>query len=120
MKINILVFQHDCFTNYRSLIENLDRYLEPLIEFGANICLHIDRNSTMFDDIVEYANIKMFDYMVNNSNFKLIEKIRPDRLLEKYDCAILFTCIHRDINSDIIKAINTMRDHDFKFRIFYN
>lgn len=114
MDVNVLLICDKNFSDYKILIENLDRYLEPLIEFDANVCIHFDYDTNLREDIIDYACVRKFTFKVNTKELPIHEQRLPEKIIESYDCAILFVDAY---HSKIRALIDLMTKIDFKFRI---
>lgn len=114
MNVDVLLLCDREFDNFKVLIENLDRYLEPLIEFDANITLHFDYDIDLREDIIQYSHTRNFNFKVNTQSARLHEQSPPSKIIEAYDCALLFVDVY---SSKIRDLIDMMRQYDFNFRI---
>jgi len=114
MKAEVLVICDPEFSEYKLLIENLDRYLEPLIEFPTEICLHFDYDTKVVEDIIDYARVRRFDFKASTQERTIYERESIDSIIQKYDCAIVFAEAH---NHSTRVLTDGFRRKDFKFRL---
>lgn len=114
MKANVLVICEAEFDNYKLLIENLDRYLEPLIEFDVDICLHFDYDTNVCEDLIDYARVRRFDFKANTKDDFIHLKKSADYIVKNYDCAIIF---YNGKRHDLRMVTDEMKKNDFKFRV---